>query len=86
MLIFAQEIEPTKQLFDLLAVTWVVSKLGTVYRLAIKSVKFDFQTQSSMAHNLWFKKKILNSESHDLGLLSLYNFWGKCVYFLIFEW
>ena len=26
------------------------------------------------AHNMWFKKKILNSESHDLGLLSLYNF------------
>ena len=27
-----------------------------------------------MAQNLWFKKKILNSESHDLGLLSLYIF------------
>ena len=24
------------------------------------------------ARNLWFKKKILNSELHDLGMLSLY--------------
>ena len=30
--------------------------------------------------------KILSSESHDLGLLSLYTFSGKCVYFSIFEW
>ena len=31
----------------------------------------------------WFHTKILNSGSHDLALLSLYIFWGKCVYFSI---
>ena len=41
---------------------------------------------SFLAHNFWVKKKIINLESHDLVLLSLYIFWGKCVYFSIFEW
>ena len=30
---------------------------------------------------MWFKNEILYSGSHDLGLLSLYTFWGECVYF-----
>ena len=33
------------------------------------------------AQNMWFKKKILNSESHDLGLLSLYIFEGNVFIF-----
>ena len=36
--------------------------------------------------NSWVKMKILNSESHDLALLSLYIFLAKYVYFSIFEW
>ena len=47
--------------------------------------KSDYMDRALGAHFLHWNK-ILNSESHDLGLLSLYTFWGKCVYFSIFEW
>ena len=43
-------------------------------------------SETSEAQNFWVKMKILNRESHDLALLSLATFWGKCAYFSIFEW
>ena len=45
-----------------------------------------FTPKFTLGHIFCTEIKILNSESHDLGLLSLYTFWAKCVYFSIFEW
>jgi hypothetical protein len=56
-----------------------------VWKKKLWSKKHKF-LDLAMVLIFWFHTKILNSGSHDLALLSLYIFWGKCVYFSIFEW
>ena len=36
--------------------------------------------------NIWFLSPLVPSKQENLALLSLFTFWGKCVYFSIFEW
>ena len=55
----------------------------------LNSNLFDFQAASqgdSMVWNIWFSSPLIPWERENLVLLSLYIFWGKCVYFSIFEW
>ena len=45
-------------------------------------------SSESLVRNIWVFSPLVPSkrEKYILVLLSLYIFWGKCVYFSIFEW
>ena len=45
-----------------------------------------FSPKSSRVRNIWFLSPLVLSKWENLSFLSLYTFWGKCVYFSIFEW
>ena len=47
---------------------------------------FSKLQQVSKVQNIWFLSPLVLSKRENLALLSLYTFWGKCVYFSIFEW
>ena len=44
------------------------------------------QSYEVYVRNIWFLSPLVLSKWENLALLSLYTFWGKCVYFSIFEW
>ena len=43
-------------------------------------------SSESLVRNIWVFSPLVPSKRENLALLSLYTFWGKCVYFSIFEW
>ena len=71
-------------------IIWIIQKRDPSYcdnkKFSIDLNCYICLKDTSRGLIFWFDTKILNSGSHDLGLLSLYIFWGKCVYFSIFEW
>ena len=63
------------------------------YNTGVQSMNSDHleelelvMNEFTKVRNIWFLSPLVLSNWEKLALLSLYTFWGKSVYFSIFEW